>query len=146
MREREPEEAADRSADPNGIEEADELRAILAEWIALNNARDVRGQMGLYPARLDRYYTLRGASRAQVRVDKERIVGQAREVNIEAGEPSISYSADGDTAILTFRKDYEIEGGPGERQGAVMQELRLRRNLVGEWKIVSERDLRVLRD
>lgn len=118
---------------------------ILGEWIAVNNAQDVNAQMGFYPPRLDRYYTLKNVSREHVRADKERIIGRARQVTLEISEPTLAFSADGDTAILQFQKDYDIQGGPGERRGSVLQELRLRRNTAGYWKIVSERDLRVMR-
>ena len=44
---------------------------------------------------------------------------------------------------MRFRKKYNIEGGGHERRGEVLQELRWRRTKDG-WKIVSERDLRVI--
>ena len=44
---------------------------------------------------------------------------------------------------MRFRKRYQIRGGEGERSGEVLQELRWRRTPTG-WKIVSERDLRVI--
>jgi hypothetical protein len=52
-------------------------------------------------------------------------------------------SRDGRTAVMRFRKRYRIEGGEGARSGEVLQELRWRRT-DGGWKIVGERDLRVL--
>jgi hypothetical protein len=44
---------------------------------------------------------------------------------------------------MRFRKKYAIAGGDGERRGEVLQELRWQRTREG-WKIVSERDLRVI--
>jgi hypothetical protein len=45
---------------------------------------------------------------------------------------------------MRFRKKYAISGGGvGERRGEVLQELRWQRTPDG-WKIVGERDLRVL--
>jgi hypothetical protein len=52
-------------------------------------------------------------------------------------------SRDGRTAVMRFRKRYQITGGEGVRSGEVLQELRWRRT-DGGWRIVSERDLRVL--
>ena len=52
-------------------------------------------------------------------------------------------SRDGRTAVMRFRKRYQITGGEGARSGEVLQELRWRRT-DGGWRIVSERDLRVL--
>jgi ketosteroid isomerase-like protein len=45
---------------------------------------------------------------------------------------------------MRFRKKYAIEGGGEDRSGEVVQELRWRRTADG-WKIVSERDLHVIR-
>ena len=44
---------------------------------------------------------------------------------------------------MRFRKKYAIEGGGEDRHGEVLQELRWERTDDG-WKIVSERDLRVI--
>ena len=46
---------------------------------------------------------------------------------------------------MRFRKRYQIGGSPGSsaRTGEVLQELRWRRT-PGGWKIVGERDVRVL--
>jgi hypothetical protein len=65
-------------------------------------------------------------------------------VDVQAGEPDIRLSRDGQTAVMRFRKKYAISGGVTERRGEVLQELRWQRTRDG-WKIVSERDLRVLR-
>ena len=52
-------------------------------------------------------------------------------------------SRDGRTAVMRFRKRYQITGGPASRSGEVLQELRWRRT-EGGWRIVSERDLRAI--
>jgi hypothetical protein len=45
---------------------------------------------------------------------------------------------------MYFRKTYVIEGKVSRRTGQVLQELRWMKEMDG-WKIVSERDLRVIR-
>ncbi|HEX8687387.1 MAG TPA: nuclear transport factor 2 family protein, partial [Pyrinomonadaceae bacterium] len=85
----------------------------------------------------------RNASREAVRAEKARLFAQASSVNVEAAAPEIRVSGDGRTAVMRFRKRYRIAGSDGSRNGEVLQELRWRRTK-GGWKIVGERDLRVL--
>jgi hypothetical protein len=60
-------------------------------------------------------------------------------VDVRASEPEIRVGRDGRTAVMRFRKRYQID----ERGGEVLQELRWRRTPSG-WRIVGERDLRVI--
>jgi ketosteroid isomerase-like protein len=122
---------------------AQELRAALGEWIDATNARDINRQMNFYDARLDAFYLARDASRDAVRDEKARAFSHASTVEVRADEPQIDVSADGQTATMRFRKQFNIEGGGGDKHGAVVQELRWRRTPAG-WKITSERDLRVV--
>ncbi|HEU4595807.1 MAG TPA: hypothetical protein VFS10_11755 [Pyrinomonadaceae bacterium] len=120
------------------------LRGALGEWIAATNARDISKQMSFYGTRVNAFYLSRNASREAVRAEKARVLGRAETVDVSAGEPDIRLSRDGQTATMRFRKKYSISGGDvGERRGEVLQELRWQRTPDG-WKIVSERDLRVL--
>ena len=81
-----------------------------------------------------------GGQRAGERIEVGK---EVRAENQRARDPEIEFSADGRTAVMRFRKDYIIEDGRSNRNGAVLQELRWRQTESG-WKIVSERDLRVL--
>lgn len=120
------------------------LRAALSEWVGATNARDVRRQMQFYDSRLDAYYLSRGATSAAVRDEKERVFGRAATVDVRAGAPAIRFSADGRAAAMRFRKSYRIGAASGHtRSGEVVQELRWRKTPQG-WRIVSERDVRVL--
>lgn len=116
-----------------------ELRASLNEWIAATNARDVGKQMTFYAPNVEAFYLARNASRAAVREEKSRLFAQARAVDVRASEPEIRLDRDNRTAVMRFRKRYQID----ERGGEVLQELRWRRTPSG-WRIVSERDLRVI--
>ncbi len=119
------------------------LRGALGEWIAATNARDISKQMSFYNTKVNAFYLSRNASREAVRAEKARVLGRAETVDVRAGEPDIRLSRDGQTATMRFRKKYAITGGVDERRGEVLQELRWQRTRDG-WKIVSERDLRVL--
>ncbi len=122
-----------------------ELRGALDEWLAATNARDVGRQMQFYGPSLDAFYLSRNASREAVRAEKAKLFAAASAVEVRASSaPEIRLGPDGRTAVMRFRKRYQIGGAGGEgRSGEVLQELRWRRTPNG-WKIVGERDLRVL--
>jgi ketosteroid isomerase-like protein len=138
---REPAAAEAPAAADAGTE--GELRAALGEWVAATNSRDVARQMNYYAPKVEAFYLSRNAPREAVRAEKSRLFARAASVNVEAAAPDIRMSRDGRTAVMRFRKRYRIEGGEGSRSGEVLQELRWRRT-AGGWKIVGERDLRVL--
>lgn len=119
------------------------LNVALDEWLAATNARDLERQMGFYHQKIDAFYLTRNVAREAVRAEKSRLFSHADVVDIRAAAPGIRVSPDGRTATMRFRKKYAIEGGGENRHGEVLQELRWRRTAHG-WKIISERDLRVI--
>jgi ketosteroid isomerase-like protein len=125
-------------------DEAVMLRASLEQWIAATNARDIAKQMTFYPQTIQAFYRTRNVPKEAVRAEKARIFKQARRIDVRADEPEIIFTDEGRAALMRFRKRYVIEGGPGDRRGEVIQELRWRKTGSG-WKITSERDVRVLR-
>lgn len=121
------------------------LRAALEEWIRATNERDIARQMEFYAPTLEAFYLARSVPRSSVRAEKQRVFEHTSTVDVRADSPEIVLADAGRTAVMRFRKEYEIEGGGrGSRRGAVIQELRWRRTDAG-WKITSERDVRVLR-
>ena len=135
------EQAAPTQSDAAGAEA--DLRAALDDWLAATNGRDIDRQMRNYAPRINSYYQMRNASPADVRAEKSRVFARADAVDVRATAPEVTLSPDGRAATMRFRKDYAISAGGGERRGAVIQELRWRRTRDG-WKIISERDLRVV--
>lgn len=119
------------------------LHAAFDEWIAATNARDIQRQMGFYNQTVNAFYRKRDVPLEAIRAEKSRVFGRADLIDIQAAAPGIRMSRDGRTATILFRKKYAIEGGGEDRRGEVVQELRWRRTSDG-WKIVSERDLRVI--
>jgi ketosteroid isomerase-like protein len=119
------------------------LRGALGEWVAATNARDINKQMSFYNPTVNAFYLSRNTSREEVRAEKTRVFQNARSIDIRAAEPQIRVSPDGTSATMRFRKSYAIEGGGQDRRGAVVQELRWKR-VGNQWRIVSERDVKVL--
>lgn len=120
------------------------LRAALDEWIAATNARDIRKQMAFYMSTVQAFYLTRNVPREAVRAEKARVFARASMIDVRADEPEIIFLDNGRMAIMRFRKKYAIEGAPRNRRGEVIQELRWQQTSNG-WKIISERDVRVIR-
>ena len=99
--------------------------------------------MSFYGETVAAFYRTRNVPRSAVRAEKARVFGSAQTIDIRAAEPDVRLGRDGQTAVMRFRKKYNIGGGGHDRRGEVLQELRWRRT-PGGWKIVSERDLRVI--
>jgi uncharacterized protein YndB with AHSA1/START domain len=121
----------------------EELRQALSGWVAATNARDLDALMSFYAPVAERYYLRENFSLAQVRADKRRLDERATLVDVRADDPEITFSSDRRTARMTFNKDYNVEGSMINKRGRVLAELRWAKSDGGDWKIVSERDLRV---
>jgi len=120
------------------------LREALAGWLSATNERDIGRQMRYYDSRLEAFYLSRNTPARAVRAEKVRVFGSADTIDVQAGGPAaVRLGPDGRTATMRFRKRYRVAGGGQDRRGEVVQELRWRKTDEG-WKIVSERDVRVL--
>ena len=120
-----------------------ELVVAVFEWIEATNRRDFDAQAAFYPERMDAFYLWRNVSRAAVLAEKRRVFDQALEIEIDADAPQLIVEPGGASARMYFRKTYAIDGPKRDRAGVVLQELRWERQRDG-WKIISERDLRVI--
>ena len=135
--------AGEQLSDNQSGETRAALHGAFKDWIAATNARDIKRQMNFYNQKVNAFYLTRNVPREAVRAEKSRVFGRADVIDIKAGAPGIRLSGDGRTATMRFRKKYAIEGGGQDRRGEVVQELRWQHTDDG-WKIVSERDLRVI--
>ena len=133
----------ERAAKPKEDTEAT-LRVALKSWVAATNAQDVERQMHFYNPVVEAFYRSRNTPRALVRAEKARVYSRASSVDIHTDDPDVRLGPDGRTAVMRFRKRYAIEGSGEDRRGEVLQELRWRLT-DGQWRITSERDLRVVR-
>ncbi len=126
----------------NESDEAGTIREALNQWIEATNRRNVEKQMSFYMPELKSFYLARNASRNSVRVEKVRLAA-AKSIDIRAEEPEIIFQDGGRTAIMRFRKKYQVEDKSKIRRGEVVQELRWQRTS-GGWRIFSERDIKVI--
>ena len=132
-----------RRPSPTG-DEARVLSSALDDWIAATNARELDRQMNYYAPRLVAYYQARNVSASAVRAEKRRLYARAGRVSLRTSQPEITFSADGSTAFMRFRKLYTFGEGTDNRSGEVLQEL-IWRKTNDSWRIVSERDVQVIR-
>jgi uncharacterized protein (TIGR02246 family) len=131
------ESAAQPTASDQGEEQA--LRAVLDQWLAATNNRDLDGQMSLYNDKVDTFYRSRNASLDDVREHKAEVYNRASSIDMRAGEPEIKIDEDGQTATMRFRKEWVIKGKSSSR-GRATQELKLVKTEDG-WKIAGERNV-----
>ena len=120
------------------------LRQHLKTWIDATNRRDIPAQMQFYMPEMKAYYLTRNVPQSLVRAEKNRIFSGLRVVDIHAGEPEIIFQDNDRTAVMRFIKEYKLSGRAGTKSGVVVQELRWQRS-GNEWRIFSERDIRVIR-
>jgi YD repeat-containing protein len=120
------------------------LRGALNGWIAATNARDLEGLMKFYNPKLEAFYRAQNVGQEFVRADKTRSFQRADSMEVGASDPEITMSGDERTATMRFRKTYAVKIDGRERRGEVLQLLKWQRTEDG-WKIVGERDIRVLR-
>jgi hypothetical protein len=139
---RQPSARDDEAPATKGEEAA--LRGALNDWVAATNARDIGRQMTFYGPTVNAFYRARNATSELVRAEKEHVFRNADTIDIRVAEPQISVAPDGRSATMRFRKSYAIAGGGQDRRGEVIQELRWL-FVDGKWRIVSERDLKVVR-
>lgn len=119
------------------------LTAALGDWVTATNDRDIEKLRGFYAPELVTFYRRRKASSSTVMREKARLLAQPHDVNIRVSETTIRYGGDPLKATLRFRKSFST-GGQRARPSEVIQEL-VWQKMGDGWKIVSERDVRVIR-
>ena len=127
------------------IEARRELVTAAFQWLEATLARDFVAQSTFYPERMDVFYLWRDVPKSAVIAERRRVFEQARTISIRIDPPQLLVDPDARSGRMYFRKTYAIRGkGKLNRTGEVLQELRWAKQKDG-WKIVSERDLRVIR-
>ena len=130
---------------PDEIDARRELVTAAFQWLDATLARDFAAQSAFYPERMDAFYLWRDVPKSAVMAEKRRVFDEARTIDIRIDPPQLMVDPRARSGRMDFRKTYVIRGrGKLNRNGEVLQELRWAKQEDG-WKIVSERDLRVIR-
>ncbi len=110
-------------------------------WRALTESRDLNDYMKYYADTVD-YYNKRGASAASIRADKQRAFGSFDSIEMNISNLSVTPDATGERATAVFDKEWVFDGEEKSSSGKVKSEIQMRK-INGEWRITSERDLKV---
>jgi hypothetical protein len=132
------------SEGPRGAGDLATLRTALNDWVAATNARDLEKLLKFYNSKIEVFYRARNVTPEFVREDKADSFERAEVLEVSAGKPEITVNSDEQSATMRFRKEYFIKVNGRERRGRVLQVLEWKLTDEG-WKIVGERDQRILR-
>jgi serine/threonine-protein kinase len=135
----EPSVAADAAEKERGA-----LRSTVDSWITAHNARNLSQVTNFYMPKVSAFYRAQNTSRAAVRAEKARLFQESGLSIKRTSDPQITFASDGLTATMLFRKSYSRGATSQPESGEVLQEIVWQKTNRG-WKIISERDLRVLR-
>lgn len=124
-----------------GIDQArNEVLQRVDAWRAALEARDFNGYMNNYDDTVD-YYKRRGVSISSVRADKARAFQLFNSMQVQISNQSASVSPAGDTASVTFDKEWHFTGR-SRSDGKTRSQLEFSR-INGRWLITAERDLQL---
>ncbi|HEY1404440.1 MAG TPA: nuclear transport factor 2 family protein, partial [Pyrinomonadaceae bacterium] len=119
------------------------LRTTIDGWLAAHNSRNLTQVTNFYMPNVSTFYLSQNTTRAAVRAEKARLFQSPNMIIRRTSDPQITLGQDSNTATTVFRKSYS-RGENSQSQGEVLQEIVWQKTNRG-WKIISERDLRVIR-
>ncbi|HJR07235.1 MAG TPA: protein kinase [Pyrinomonadaceae bacterium] len=120
------------------------LRLTVDSWLAAHNERNLAQVTNFYMPKVSAFYLAQNTSRAAVRAEKARLFQETGMSIKRTSDPQITFAPDGLTATMHFRKSYSRGNAAQPQSGEVLQEIVWQKTNRG-WKIIGERDLRVLR-
>lgn len=119
-------------------------------WRSLAEARNLNAYMSKYASRID-YYKKKNMSVSSVRADKQKAFSKYEEIDINISQLKIDVDSSGEEATASFDKQwyfddtqwtYSDESKSKSTSGKVRSQLRFKK-IGGDWKITSEKDLKV---
>ncbi|MEW6732891.1 MAG: protein phosphatase 2C domain-containing protein [Acidobacteriota bacterium] len=118
------------------------LREVLNRWQQAHNKRNVSELFPLYASSVDRYYLRSNLRCNTIFDDKRRYFRQYKTLTISIDDnPEIILGLGGRTATITFDKSFTAIGTTTQN-GKVRTELTFAK-IDNEWRITSERDLKI---
>ena len=125
--------------------DVEELKAEVAKsingWRAAAESIDLDEYMTRYAPTVD-YYNKKQISVSTVRADKEKAFSNYDSMQVNLGNMKVTPDATGENATAVFDKEWRFENSEKVSEGKVQTELRLKK-VSGDWKITSEKDLKV---
>lgn len=125
--------------------DAEEVKANVSKavyaWKSAAETIDLSEYMSHYADRVD-YYNKKGASINTVRADKQKAFSMYDSMKINLSGIKVAPDNTGENATAVFDKEWHFESAEKVSDGKVQTQLKLKK-IGGEWKITSERDLKV---
>ncbi len=125
--------------------DAEEVKANVSKtvyaWKSAAESLDLTEYMTHYADRLD-YYNKRGASIGTVRADKQKAFSTYDTIKINLSNMRVTPDETGENATAVFDKEWYFENAQKVSEGKVQTQLKMKK-IGGDWKITSERDLKV---
>lgn len=125
--------------------DVEEVKAEVAKsvngWRAAAESLDLDEYMTRYAPSVD-YYTKKQISVEAVRADKEKAFSNFDSMQINLTNMNVTPDAGGENATAVFDKEWRFENAEKVSEGKVQAQLQLKR-INGDWKITSEKDLKV---
>jgi ketosteroid isomerase-like protein len=119
----------------------DEVSDRVDEWASLTESRNIQRYMSFYADSVD-YYNQRNVSADYIRNDKRRAFERFDTIEMNISNLKVTPDARGENATAVFDKEWVFEGDGSYSAGKVQSQLQLKK-IGGEWRITSERDLKV---
>jgi ketosteroid isomerase-like protein len=119
-----------------------DLENAVEDWKSAIEAFDVDANLASYADSVD-YYKGGKVSRAKIKQDKEKALTVYDTINITLKDVEITPDPSGERATATFNKEWDFENSDKRNRGEVKQQL-IFAKISGKWKIISEKDLKVL--
>jgi serine/threonine protein kinase len=134
------------AVEPSGASEKEraELRSTVDSWLVAHNTRNLSQLTNFYMPKVSPFYRVRNTTRAAVRAEKARLFTEPAMSIKRTSDPEIVFATNGIVATTLFRKSYSRGTAANAQSGEVLQEIVWQKTNRG-WKIISERDLRVIR-
>jgi hypothetical protein len=136
-----PEEQTARSRSEVTSTARGEIDGLLDRWRNTFLRGDVNGQSILYAPQMELFYRRNAVSRETVRREKSRMMELYPQVHRYDISDVKLESHKGDEAVVSFRKDWDMNGDR-RFSGAERQRLKLKR-INGDWKIIREEELKI---
>lgn len=125
--------------------DAEEVKANVSKtvyaWKSAAESISLSEYMTHYAARLD-YYNKKNASIGTVRADKQKAFSTYDTIKINLSNMRVTPDETGENATAVFDKEWYFENAQKVSEGKVQTQLKLKK-FGGDWKITSERDLKV---
>ena len=121
------------------------IRTLLSAWTESFREKDLASQIDCYAPVMDTYFLRHNVSRDFVQADKSRTFSGIKEVRIfEISDITIEF-ASSSNAIVKFGKKWDTSLASGKTfSGEEIEQLQIA-NLDGGWKIVSEKEIQIVK-